>query len=84
MHMYMNLSSLGLFIKEKEVTSSLPRHIIVWDEEFPIRVLNFYLKCLHKLYDIAQYFAKCILQTAIIFYILSIECFIQFRVCLFF
>lgn len=60
----MHLISLGLFIKEKEVISFLPRHIIVWGEEFPIRVLNFYLKCLHKLYDIAQYFAKCILQMA--------------------
>ena len=62
MHMYMHLISLGLFITEKEVTFSLPRHIIVWDEESPIRVLYFYLKCLHKLYDIAQYFAKYILQ----------------------
>lgn len=64
MHMYMHLISLGLFITEKEVTFSLPRHIIVWDEESPIRVLYFCLKCLHKLYDIAQYFAKYILQMA--------------------
>ena len=64
MHMYMHLISLGLFITEKEVTSSLPRLIIIWDEESPIRVLNFYLKCLHKLYDIARYFANCILQMA--------------------